>query len=185
MPTRSDADSGASILRLRAPTLGDETQVRSAQAELAAEGFTFFFDLEAAPWPELLARLERQRLGKSVRPGWVPSTFLLAVVGPDVVGRVSIRHQLNGFLLQWGGHIGYGVRPAFRRRGYATTILKLSLGIAHQLGLEQVLVTCDDTNIASATVIERCGGRLEDIVPGEAADCPPKRRYWINTGHVA
>jgi hypothetical protein len=97
VPTRSDVDGGARVLALRPPTLDDEAQVRSAQAELAAEGFTFVFDLEAASWPELLARLERQRRGESGRPGWVPSTFLLAVVGPDVVGRVSIRQELNDF----------------------------------------------------------------------------------------
>lgn len=179
MRTSRDAAGGAEVLTLRAPTLDDEAQVRSAQAELAGDRFTFVFDLEARPWPELLAGVERQRYGEGGRSGCVPTTFLLAVVGPDVVGRVTIRHQLNEFWLQWGGHIGGAVRPAFRRRGYASTILKLSLGVAHELALDHVLLTCDDTNIASAAVIERCGGRLENIIPGETADHPPKRRYWL------
>jgi predicted acetyltransferase len=54
-----------------------------------------------------------------VAPNQVSSTFLLAEVDGDIVGRVSIRHELNAYLPSVGGHIGYAVRPAYRRRGYA------------------------------------------------------------------
>jgi predicted acetyltransferase len=60
----------------------------------------------------------------------VPATFLVADVDGAIVGRVSIRHELNDHLTHFGGHIGYGVRPAHRRRGYATEILRQSLVIA-------------------------------------------------------
>ena len=80
-----------------------------------------------------------------------------------------------------GGHIGYGVRPAWRRRGYATEILRQSLVILRSYGVEHVLVTCDDANLGSAAVIEACGGVLERIVPGEESDDGvPFRRYWID-----
>ena len=79
---------------------------------------------------------------------------------------------------QWGGHIGYAVRPAFRRRGFATEILRQSLEITESLGIRRVLVTCNAVNVASARVIERCGGVLESIVPGEDGSMP-KRRYWF------
>jgi predicted acetyltransferase len=91
-----------------------------------------------------------------------------------------LRHALNDDLRRNGGHVGYAVRPAHRRRGYATEILRQSLVVLRALGVERVLVTCDDDNIGSATVIERCGGVLQDVVPAAAADATPIRRYWID-----
>jgi predicted acetyltransferase len=92
-------------------------------------------------------------------------------------GRVSIRHELNEFLTNFGGHIGYGVRPAYRRRGYASEILTQALIIARAEGIDRVLITCDQQNTASAKIIEAHGGVLEDVRPDPAG--PPKRRYWI------
>ena len=79
-------------------------------------------------------------------------------------------------LRRGGGHIGFGVVPSERCKGYATGMLRQSLPLARALGLEHVLITCDD-NVASIRTIERAGGLLEDIVPVEEA--VPKRRYWI------
>jgi predicted acetyltransferase len=159
--------------------VGDEAAARAAQTELLAEGFRFLLDLRGSEtWASYLDRLELLRSGAGGPQGWVPSTFLIAEVDGELVGRTSIRHSLNPWLKIWGGHIGYAVRPAFRRRGYATEILRQSLGIGRALGLDKVLVTCDEGNAASVAVIERCGGVLEDIVPGEDR-APAKRRYWI------
>jgi predicted acetyltransferase len=99
-------------------------------------------------------------------------------VGGQIVGRTSIRHELNEFLARFGGHIGYGVLDAHRRRGHATEILRQSLVIARARGVDRVLVTCDDDNVGSATVIERCGGVFESVVEG--LDGIPIRRYWID-----
>jgi predicted acetyltransferase len=110
----------------------------------------------------------------------VPSTFLFAFDASRIVGRVAIRHELNAFLLRLGGHIGYVVVPEFRRRGYATRILRHALDIAHRrLGIDRVLVTCDEDNVGSIKTIEKNGGVLENVVDGP--DLPvPKRRYWFD-----
>ena len=80
-----------------------------------------------------------------------------------------------------GGHIGYAVRPAFRRRGIATDMLRQAVIVARAHGVDRVLVNCNDDNIGSATVIERCGGRREPAPPWpRPATGRPKRRYWID-----
>ncbi|WP_237565565.1 GNAT family N-acetyltransferase [Ornithinimicrobium cavernae] len=168
-------------LVLRAPTVGDEAEARRAQAELADDGFDFLLMQDGECWAEWLARIARERAGTGLPAGRVPATFLLAVVGDDLVGRVSVRHELNDFLLAVGGHVGYGVRPGRRRRGHATEILRQSLEMLRGLGLDRALVTCDDDNLGSIGTIEACGGVLEDIRPGDPGEAA-KRRYWIDLG---
>ena len=164
---------------LRPLGVSDEKQALQAQEELAQDDFEFLFGLEqGASWPAYCGQLESQRLGVDVPEGWVPSTFLVAEAEGQIVGRVSIRHALNAHLAEVGGHIGYGVRPGFRRRGYATAILGQSLAVASSIGLDRVLVTCDDDNVGSANVIENCGGVLENVVAGRDGSVP-KRRYWV------
>jgi predicted acetyltransferase len=177
-----DQTSGQPSMLLRPPGVPDEKQARQAHKELAQDGFEFLLDLAPGEaWPVYLARLERLRLGVDLPAGMVPATFLVAEVDGQVVGRVSIRHDLNAYLAQVGGHIGYGVRPGFRRRGYATGILRQSLAVAASIGLERVLVTCDADNVGSAKVIQNCGGVLENVVPGSDA-AVPKCRYWVAVG---
>jgi predicted acetyltransferase len=156
----------------------DEHEARAAHAELAAEAFPFLLHWDPGePWASYLDKLDKIRRGVDLPPGYVPGTFLVALVGGVLVGRVSIRHELNAFLTEEGGHIGYGVRPGHRNRGYATEILRQALIIARAAGVERVLLTCDERNAASALVIERHGGVLEDV--RTASDGTPMRRYWI------
>ncbi len=123
----------------------------------------------------LVATLRRDREEDAPRPdGFVPATSLWMAEDDQLVGFLQIRHRLSPFLLEQGGHIGYSVRPSARRRGCASAALAESLGIAHGLGIDPVLVVCDETNVGSRTVIERAGGRYEDSRVG-------KRRYWIPT----
>jgi predicted acetyltransferase len=106
--------------------------------------------------------------------GRVPSTTLWWTDDDGYVGRLAIRHRLTDFLLQQGGHIGYDVRRSKRRRGHASAMLRAALPIAAGLGLDQVLVTCDDDNVGSRTVIETNGGHFED-------QRGRKLRYWVPT----
>jgi predicted acetyltransferase len=92
----------------------------------------------------------------------------------EVVGFLALRHRLNAWLLEEGGHIGYSVRPSRRRQGHATRALALAVRRSAELGLDRVLVTCDEPNVGSARTIERNGGVYEDTRKG-------KRRYWLDT----
>jgi predicted acetyltransferase len=110
-----------------------------------------------------------------IREGWVECSFFWITDGDEVVGALALRHSLNDWLLEEGGHIGYSVRPSRRREGHARRALELALRRAADLGLDRVLLTCDEDNDASRLTIERNGGVFEDSRNG-------KRRYWIDVG---
>lgn len=168
------------MVRLRPLRAGDEAAFRAGHEQMAAEGFAFGLRLEPGQsWAGYLRVISDNRAGLNLPERHVPSTFLVAEVAGDIVGRVSIRHELNDFLLREGGHIGYCVLPPYRRRGYATQMLRQALIIARSLGIDRVLVTCDDGNAGSALVIEACGGTLAEVLPGSAGS-PATRRYWID-----
>ncbi|GAA1826380.1 GNAT family N-acetyltransferase [Luedemannella flava] len=109
-------------------------------------------------------------------PGRVHATYWWIVDSDEYLGAITLRHSLNDFLLNAGGHIGYSVRPSARGRGLATWALGEVLVRAARR-LDRVLITCSDTNVASARTIERCGGVLEDVRDTELGRT---RRYWID-----
>ena len=120
---------------------------------------------------------------KEPKDGLVPdSTFFC--LDPDrniFVGAVNIRHYLNESLLFTGGHIGDGVRPSERRKGYATAMIGLALEECRKLGIKRVLMTCDSDNIGSAKSIRNNGGVLENEVINEEG--VPEQRYWIDLSY--
>lgn len=146
---------------------------------MAVENFVFALDYEPGQdFSEWLEHIEAQRLGRSLAPGRVASTFEVAVVDGRIAGRLSVRHGLNDFLLQQGGHIGCGVLPAFRRQGLGKRMLERGLEITAILGVGRVLVTCDEDNAASRRLIEGAGGVYETSYAGADARVPI-RRYWL------
>lgn len=110
--------------------------------------------------------------------GRVPdSTFFCLDVDRNIfVGAINIRHYLNESLLLTGGHIGDGIRPSERRKGYATAMIGLGLEECKKLGITKVLMTCDKDNIGSAKSIMNNGGILEDEV---VEDGVVEQKYWI------
>src|SRR4051794_10992722 len=140
-------------VRLRPLRHSDEQVARQAHAELAADDFQFLLGWdEDSAWEEYVNAKHAHASGNELPPGRVPNTFLLAETGGEVLGRVSVRHRLNEELLHEGGHVGVGVRPGHRGRGHGTTMLRNAVVIARSLGVERVLVTCDDDNASSAAM---------------------------------
>ena len=113
--------------------------------------------------------------------GYVPaSRFWLIADGDGYIGDVDVRHCLNESLKRFGGHLGYKIRPSFRQRGYGTVICKRGIEQARQLGIGDILITCDDDNIGSAKIIEANGGILRDQIDNGRGVLT--RRYWIRAG---
>jgi predicted acetyltransferase len=134
-------------------------------------------DLEGADafagWVAETAAHER---GERVPPELVASTLRWVIDDREpttVIGTISLRHELNDYLRRVGGHIGYAVRPTARGRGVATAALGLVLQECLDRGIDPVLITCRDDNVASARTIEHQGGALEGVEGGI-------RRYWIS-----
>jgi predicted acetyltransferase len=161
----------------------DETEVLAAYRATASDYPEFLhYYQDAMTFARYLEVLDEQERGVGLPPLHVPTTFLFAFVDGRVVGRASIRHFLNEILLRVNGHIGYVVVPEFRRRGYATEILRQSLEVVRdRFGVGRALVTCDDDNVGSIRTIEKNGGVLENVLYDPARP-KPKRRYWIETG---
>ena len=126
-----------------------------------------------------LEELKKRSCEDTVPKGLVPSSTYLAVREKDnyIVGMIDIRHYLNEYLTQVGGHIGYGVRKTERNKGYAKQMLKLALEKCKELKIKKVLITCDEDNIASEKVILSVNAKLEDI---RNVDGENKKRFWID-----
>jgi predicted acetyltransferase len=116
--------------------------------------------------------------GIGVPEGFVAHETFWLVDDGEVVGVSNLRLSLSERLRKEGGHIGYGIRPSARRKGYAIRILALTLLKARGRGIGDVLVTCDKENVASARTILRNGGRL-DSEEFDAQKRVTRQRYWI------
>jgi predicted acetyltransferase len=120
-------------------------------------------------------------LAKTVQPGWVPASTFFAVRQQDhkIVGMIDIRHHIDHpFLSQYGGHIGFRVRPTERNKGYATQMLRQALAYCQDLGLAQVMLGCYKDNRASVRTIEKCGGVCAQ--EKKYTDGKPMLVFWIN-----
>lgn len=108
-----------------------------------------------------LEKLEILSIGEKIPKNMVPATLYACMDHNKMIGAVHIRHRLNDKLRHIGGHIGYGVRPSERGKGVGKEMLALALEKVKKLGIQNVLVTCDKSNLSSAGVIKANGGKLE------------------------
>lgn len=123
--------------------------------------------------------LQGMQRGAGLPHGIVPMSSYWLVRGDGIlVGESRLRHALTPRLEKEGGHIGYLIRPSFRKLGYGTRILALTLEKAREMGFQKVMVTCDTDNRPSARIIEKNGG----ILSGHSiSDQSGKNvsQYWI------
>lgn len=106
--------------------------------------------------------------------------FLIRESDNKLVGMINLRWNLNEWMLTNGGHIGYGIRPTERRKGYNKISLYLCLIKAKELGLDKVLLTASDNNLGSVKTIQALGGVLENKIPDYEDESILMGRYWIN-----
>jgi predicted acetyltransferase len=163
------------------PTVSLETEYLDFYLEWKASGedmIPWVIEKDPTDFQGMVQFLLNNEKGINLPEGWVrDSTYWLVNESNRVLGAVNIRHALTEKLLNCGGHIGYGVRPSERRKGYATKILAFSLGKTKELGIEKVLVVCDADNIASERTILKNGGK-EDVSFTEENGNVVKR-FWI------
>lgn len=130
-------------------------------------------------WLEDVLKCEDKDYANS--KGLVPATTYFTIRKSDnkIIGMINFRHYLNDFLKKSGGHIGYGIRPNERRKGYAKLQLYMALKEARKMHIDEIMVSCLDTNIGSEKTILALGGILNRIEHDEIKNRNEKI-HWIN-----
>jgi predicted acetyltransferase len=163
------------------PTVSLETEYLDFYLEWKASGedmIPWVIEKDPTDFQGMVQFLLNNEKGINLPEGWVrDSTYWLVNERNRVLGAVNIRHALTERLFNCGGHIGYGIRPSERRKGYATKILAFSLEKTKELGIEKVLVVCDADNIASKRTILKNGGKEDASFTEENGNVV--KRFWI------
>ncbi len=176
--------SNINEIKLIKPTIQYAGDIMSFRDELFSVGEKDTFDgcgglqnyTSAEEWLKHLSEMENE---STCPAGKVTSDVYIAVRVSDnkVVGIIDLRHHINHPILSvWGGHIGYTVRPAERRKGYAKEMLRLNLQNCRSRGIDKILLTCSKNNIASEKTIIANGGVYENEVK-VGDECV--KRFWV------
>ena len=175
-----EGNEAHNLLFLAEPSVTYRDRFIQSVQEFQDEGRQLHYDLNSLidDFSAFVQELHDAKDRSKLKPGRVPGSDFWLIDDNEFIGRLSLRHELNEFLLKMGGHIGYEIRPSKRRQGYGTEILRLGLEKAKELGLQRVLVTCDEDNIGSKKIIEYNGGQFENAIEIEG-DTVRKLRYWI------
>lgn len=168
------------MIRLIVPNEGYLNSYMEAYDEYAKHGISAYSFSDASSY-DVFAKFDRYRNEADLPSDRVGEDkyWLVDDDGSYFIGEIAIRHRLNDLLERRGGHIGYGIRYSEWNRGYGTTMLRLALEKAKEMGISPVLITCDDDNIASARVMEKNGFVLTDkVVVKIDGKEHLTRRYW-------
>lgn len=125
-----------------------------------------------------LTEMRNRKLNINLPNGFVRENFYLCYDDTKLIGVYSFKFELTDYLLNFGGHIGYAIRPSERRKGYATQILKEGLLLAKNFGFDKVLCVCNEDNIASEKTIIKNGGVFDNILFDSEENINVKR-FWI------
>jgi len=159
-----------------------EAALRDFTSEFAAAGedrIPGFLSKTEWTFAQTVQGFDDQSHGEGLPQGWVPATTRFLIHDGRIMGLFNLRHRLTDGLRRSGGHVGYSVRPSERRKGYGTKLLTAAMELARIRGMDRLLVTCRPDNVASAGVIENCGGVFQDLTyyePMREEVC----RYWIS-----
>ena len=166
------------MLNFALPTAQDREDVLGFYREFEQSGGSCIGMGNYQDFDSWLAGMQNRHTGRDLPEGYVRENFYLCREHGALVGVFSLKFELTDYLLHFGGHVGYAVRPSCRNRGLATGMLRQGMEIARDFGFDRLLCVCDDDNYASEKVIVKDGGVLENELydPEEAVTV---KRYWI------
>ncbi len=158
-------------------------QILSYKNEFLEEYKSLYEEDDSEECSDIPADLKNMRIScckdKAIDDNVKAITYMAITDEEELIGAVNIRLELNEFLLNIGGNIGYSVRKSEREKGYATEMLRLGLLKCKELELDKVLVTCNCDNIASEKVIIKNGGVFDNEIFDKGNDTKVKR-FWID-----
>ncbi|MDR1150102.1 MAG: GNAT family N-acetyltransferase [Clostridiales bacterium] len=112
----------------------------------------------------------------------MPCSVFWLVDEEKYIGCGIIRHRITKSIEEFGGHIGYAIRPSLWNKHYGTLNFKYLLIETNKLKIDSALVTCDSENIASKKIIEHAGGKLWDQLNTKSNNKNIiLNRYWVST----
>ena len=164
------------MFRLIKPTIKYKNEYLASERESARKGEMTEKKIQEME-RDFKTYLLKMYSNKYLKKGYVPCTSYWMMNDNRFIGETTIRHRLNAKLTKEGGHVGYGIRPSERKKGYGTKILALALRKIKKMGIKKALITCDDDNVGSWKIIEANGGVLKDKLMNEGRMI---RRYYIN-----
>lgn len=160
------------------PSENDREAVLSFYNEIEKDGGKCIGFANHKDFDRWLLGMRNRHAGKDLPEGYVRENFYLCYNGEKLIGVFSLKFELTEYLLNYGGHIGYAVRPSERQKGYGSLILKQGLSLAKQLGFGRILCVCDEDNVSSEKIIRKNGGVFDNML-FDAEENVFVRRFWV------